>query len=158
MIKIDLKAIENSTKYDNNGAYQQLQEMMKRGDRITVSLYSSKDYHACAMIESKKVSKFRYELKNESLTGIFNYLSTGNVSDFDQNPSESELLEEGEDYQMDILKQFIEAGYHVQFVPTFREYNNMISGSLALQKGTIYFRIQRTPENADYVMEYQQVG
>ena len=48
---------DNSVKvYDNQGAYNTLQEMMKRKEQLIVKFYGSKDNTRCAWIESAHVA------------------------------------------------------------------------------------------------------
>lgn len=44
---------EAQGQYDNIGAYNQLQAMMKAGQKLSVKFYTSKDNKPCAWIESK---------------------------------------------------------------------------------------------------------
>lgn len=74
--------------YDNIGAYNQLQAMMKAGQKLSVKFYTGKDNKPCAWIESKQVTGFRYELKDTSFKGLMNYLLSGEVADFDSSPME----------------------------------------------------------------------
>ena len=66
--------------YDNIGAYNQLQAMMKAGQKLSVKFYTGKDNKPCAWIESKQVTGFRYELKDTSFKGLMNYLISGEVA------------------------------------------------------------------------------
>lgn len=53
--------------YDNQGAYNTLQEMMKRKEQLTVKFYGGKDNIPCAWIESAHVAGFKYQLKNKKI-------------------------------------------------------------------------------------------
>ena len=55
--------------YDNQGAYNTLQEMMKRKEQLIVKFYGSKDNTRCAWIESAHVAGFKYQLKSASYQG-----------------------------------------------------------------------------------------
>ena len=58
---------ENAVRvYDNQGAYNTLQEMMKRNEQLIVKFYGSKDNIPCAWIESARVAGFKYQLKSAS--------------------------------------------------------------------------------------------
>ena len=75
---------DNSVKvYDNQGAYNTLQEMMKRKEQLIVKFYGSKDNTRCAWIESAHVAGFKYQLKSASYQGLLNYLFYSDVTDFD---------------------------------------------------------------------------
>lgn len=143
--------------YDNQGAYNTLQEMMKRKEQLIVKFYGSKDNTRCAWIESAHVAGFKYQLKSASYQGLLNYLFKGDVTDFDTNPKEAETLDENEDFQLGILKAMIDAGKTIQYVPLFREHPESISAILPCFKGKIMFRIKRTDETLDYLREHKQI-
>ena len=138
--------------YDNQGAYNTLQEMMKRKEQLIVKFYGSKDNTRCAWIESAHVAGFKYQLKSASYQGLLNYLFKGDVTD----PKEADTLNENEDFQLGILKAMIDAGKTIQYVPLFREHPESISAILPCFKGKIMFRIKRTDETLDYLREQKQ--
>lgn len=142
--------------YDNQGAYNTLQEMMKRKEQLTVKFYGSKDNIPCAWIESAHVAGFKYQLKSASYQGLLNYLFKGDVTDFDTNPKVADTLNENEDFQLGILKAMIDAGKTIQYVPLFREHPDYISAILPCFKGKIMFRIKRTEETLSYLRENKQ--
>ena len=142
--------------YDNQGAYNTLQEMMKRKEQLTVKFYGSKDSTRCVWIESAHVAGFKYQLKSASYQGLLNYLFKGDVTDFDTNPKEADTLDENEDFQLGILKAMIDAGKTIQYVPLFREHPDYISAILPCFKGKIMFRIKRTEEALSYLRENKQ--
>ena len=145
---------EAQNQYDNIGAYNQLQAMMKAGQKLSVKFYTGKDNKPCAWIESKQVAGFRYELKEVSFSGLINYLITGKTADFDASPMETQPLAEGANYALLVLKLMLEEHWGIQFTPLFRERSNYITAQKALRKGTIYFRIQRTDENIELLRDY----
>lgn len=66
---------DNTVKvYDNQGAYNTLQEMMKRKEQLIVKFYGSKDNTRCAWIESAHVAGFKYQLKSASLSRLVELL------------------------------------------------------------------------------------
>lgn len=142
--------------YDNQGAYNTLQAMMNRKEQLTVKFYGSKENIPCAWIESVHVAGFKYQLKTESFTGLLNYLSNGEVTDFDTNPNEADIWEEDIDFQFAVLKMQIEAGRTIQFVPLFRERPQYISAILPCFKGKVMFRIKRTEDTLNYLRENKQ--
>ena len=145
-------------KYDNQGAYQTLQAMMNRKELLTVKFYSGKDGIACALVESRRVAAFKYQLKSESYQGLMNYLYKGEVSDFDSNPAEADTLEEGADFQLMVLQELINEGKTIQYIPLFRENPEYISAVLPCFKGKVMFRIKRTDEILDYLHENKQIA
>lgn len=96
-------------------------------------------------------------MKNESFHGIINYLRNGIPADFDNNPSESTPLEDDMDFQIEVLKMFVNAGMTLQYVPLFREQPKFLSAVLPLAKGKIQFKVERTEELLDYLRENKQV-
>ena len=143
--------------YDNTGAYNTLLEMMNRKEQLTVKFYSSKDNVPCAWVESKRIAGFKYQLKTSSFHGLLSYLSNGVVEDFDPNPTEFDTIQEGEDFQFKVMQMLIALGKTIQFVPTFRERTETISGILPCLKGKIMFRIKRTEEVLNYLRENNQI-
>ena len=137
-----IKAESAVKAYDNQGAYNTLLEMMTRHEQLTVKFYSSKDNVPCAWIESKHIAGFKYQLKTDSFNGLLNYLFDGVVADFDKNPTESDTIKEGEDFQFKVMQMLIALGKTIQFVPTFRERTNYINGILPCFKGKIIFKIK----------------
>lgn len=144
-------------KYDNIGAYNTLRALMNRGENLTIKFYTSKDNKPCAWIESRNIAGFKYELKDSSLHGITNYLQDGIVTDFDINPSEVNSLEDNTDFQMEVFKMFVNGGKSLQYVPLFREQPRFLSAILPLSKGKIIFRVERTTDLLDYLLEKKQV-
>lgn len=145
-------------KYDNEGAYQTLQAMMNRKELLTVKFYSGKDGIACALVESRRVAAFKYQLKSETFHGLMQYLTKGEVTDFDSNPAEADTLEEGADFQLMVLKELVSEGKTIQYIPLFRENPEYISAVLPCFKGKVMFRIKRTNDMLDYLRENQQIA
>ena len=143
--------------YDNQGAYNTLQEMMKRKEQLIVKFYGSKDNTRCAWIESAHVAGFKYQLKSASYQGLLDYLFKGKEIDFDTNPKEADVLNENEDFQFKILTMMVETGKTIQYVPLFREHPDYISAILPCFKGKIMFRIKRTEETLNYLREQKQI-
>lgn len=145
-------------KYDNEGAYQTLQAMMNRKELLTVKFYSGKDGYPCAWIESKRVAGFKYQLKSESFQGLMQYLTKGEAIDFDSNPSITDTLDEGADFQLMVLQALVSEGKTIQYIPLFRENPEYISAVLPCFKGKVIFRIKRTNEILDYLRENKQIA
>ena len=142
--------------YDNTGAQAEVDKMMKRGDKLSVKFGTTRDQHPYAWIESKNVAGFKYLLNRSRLIFLVRYIDKGEIIEYAGDPMQSDTLKEGEDYQLYILKQFIEGGQKLQYTPLFREYNDKISAQKAMFKGTVFFRIPRTKENLDYLREMKQ--
>ena len=142
--------------YDNNGAHAEVMKMMKRGDKLSVKFGATKTQHPYAWVESKTVAGFKYELDVERTENLIHYMMTGEVNEYAGDPMLSDTVEAGEDYQWEVMKQFIENSQVLQYVPLFREYPDKISAMKEMFKGTIFFRIPRTSENLDYLREHKQ--
>ena len=142
--------------YDNTGAQAEVEKMMKRGDKLSVKFGTTRDQHPYAWIESKNVAGFKYLLNRSRLIFLVRYIDKGEIIEYAGDPMQSDTLKEGEDYQLYMLKQFIEGGQKLQYTPLFREYNDKISAQKAMFKGTVFFRIPRTKENLDYLREKNQ--
>jgi hypothetical protein len=142
--------------YDNIGAQAEVEKMMKRGDKLSVKFGTTKDQHPYAWVESKNVAGFKYLLDETRLINLVHYLDKGEVAEYAGDPMQSDMLEEGQDFQLEMLKRFIEGGQKLQYTPLFREYNDKIIANKAMFKGTVFFRIPRTKENLDYLREKNQ--
>lgn len=151
-----LQPAQAVAQYDNEGAFQQMLSMMKRGERIDLKLFTSKDNHPSVWAESRTVAGFRFDVSSESFDGLLLYLRTGNYESFEKCQSESDELDEGTDFQLMVLKQFVEGGVLLQYVPQFREYADKVTASISYMKGKIIFRVNRTQELMDYLRENNQ--
>lgn len=146
----------STNEYDNQGAYQTLQEMMHRKEVINVKFFADKQDYLCAWIESANVAGFKYRLKNESFKGLIRYLNKGEVSDFDATPMEVKASTKAQQFQLGLFMQFVESGRKIQYVPLFRESNGYVSANIPFFKGKIFFRVERTSELLDYLRENKQ--
>ena len=157
-VKFDFAELQGTTQqqYDNNGAHAEVMKIMNRGDKLSVKFGTTKTQHPYAWVESKTVAGFKYELDAERVINLIHYLMTGEVSEYAGDPMQSDTVEPSEDYQLEMMKLFIENGHTLQYTPLFREYNDKISAMKAMFKGTVFFRIPRTKENLDYLREHQQ--
>ena len=142
--------------YPNNGAHAEVMKMMNRGDKLSVKFGKTKTLHPYAWVESRTVKGFKYELDAERANNLIHYMMTGEVSDYGGDPMQSDTVEADEDYQFEVMKQFIESGQTLQYTPLFREYNDKISAMKSMFKGNVFFRVTRTTENLGYLREHQQ--
>ena len=152
-----LQPAQATVEYDNEGAFNQLLSMMKRGERIDFKLFNSKENHPSVWAESRTVAGFRYDVSSESFSGLMDYLRTGKYEVFEKSQGEPAVLEEDTDFQLMIMKQYIEAGVLLQYVPQFREYSDKVTASISFLKGKIIFRVNRTQELMDYLRENNQI-
>ncbi len=152
-----LQPAQAIVEYDNDGAFKQLLSMMKRGERIDLKLFTSKDNHPSVWAESRTVAGFRFDVSSESFDSLMCYFRTGNYEAFEKSQGEPDELDEGTDFQLMIMKQFIEGGVLLQYVPQFREYADKVTASISFLKGKIIFRVNRTEELMDYLRENNQI-
>ena len=155
--QFSLQPAQATMEYDNEGAFQQMLSMMKRGERIDLKFFTSKDSHPSVWAESRTVAGFRYDLSSESYSGLMEYLMTGKYEVFEKSLSEPSVLDEGADFQLMVMKQFIESGRVLQYVPQFREYADKVTASISYMKGKIIFRVNRTQELMEYLRENNQI-
>ena len=158
MVNIDFSALTTAKEqqYPNNEAHAEVMKMMKRGDKLSVKFGTTRDLHPYAWIESKTVAGFKYELDAERANNLIHYMVTGEVREYAGDPMQSDTVEPSENYQLEMMKLFIENGQTLQYTPLFREYPDKISAMKAMFKGTVFFRVPRTTENLDYLREHKQ--
>ena len=154
----DFSALQGTKlhEYDNRGAHAEVVKMMNRGDKLSVQFGTTKTQHPYARVESKTVAGFKYELDGERANNLINYMLTGEVASYAGDPMQSDIVKAGEDYQFEMMKQFIENGQTLQYIPLFRDYPSRISAMKAMFKGIVTFHIPRTEENLDYLREHKQ--
>lgn len=151
-----LQGTKQQQQYDNIGAHAEVEKMMKRGDRLSVKFGTTKNQHPYAWVESKTVAGFKYELDTERTNNLISYMMTGDVSEYTGDPMKCDTVEAGEDYQFEVMKEFVENNQTLQYVPRFRDYPDKISAFKAMFKGTIFFKIPYTSETLDYLREHKQ--
>ena len=151
--KFPMQPIQSTANYDNEGAFNQLLSMMKRGERIDFKFFTSRDNHPSTWAESRTVAGFRLDLSTETFAGIMDYLISGHYELFEKGQVEPDSLVEGSDFQLGLMKDFIESGRVLQYVPQFREYADKVTASISYMKGKIIFRLNRTQELMDYLRE-----
>jgi len=157
--KIIGTSIPQVEQYDNQGAHNAIKSMMQRKEILSIRLYTDKENYPCIWIESYNVAGFKYYVNPSSFKWIYTYLTTSESEDGGVNPTELNpyTADEDSNFQLSILKQLIEAGKRVQFVPLFREVNNYISATSAFLRGKIFFRVERTDELLDYLREKEAI-
>ena len=151
--------VPQATSYDNEGAHKTIKLMMQRKETLSIKLYTDKDNYPCIWIESYSVAGFKYYVNPKSFNWIYAYLITGESEDAGINPKELNPYKSNEDnnFQLSILKQIIESGKRVQFVPLFREVNNYISATSSFLRGKFFFRVERTEELLNYLREKEAI-
>lgn len=142
--------------YDNRGAFDTLQAIKERREKIDVSFYLGKDMIPCAWIESKHVDGFKLQLSEDLYRGIFDYLFNGENTDKNANPTDVKPLDAETDYPFKVLKELIVKGKTIKYVPRFRERKNYITATLPSLMGKVVFRIKRTEDVEEYLLEHEQ--
>ena len=97
LFKFSMQPVQSAASYDNKGAFYQLLSMMKRGERIDLKLFTSKDNHPSVWAESRTVAGFRYDVSSETFDALLLYLRTGNYEAFEKSQSEPDELDEPDD-------------------------------------------------------------
>ena len=142
--------------YDNEGACEELQKDMLRGDELSIKFIKDKDGYSCAWVETKHVAPFKVRLNPEIFSWIMQYLETGKVEyDFNMKPMEP-IKTEDEQYKVNILKLFVNAGKKIQWTPLFRERNGKLSGCHIARNGKVFFYVNHTEELLDWLREMKQ--
>ena len=142
--------------YDNRGAFDTLQAIKERREKIDVSFYLGKDMIPCAWIESKHVDGFKLQLSEGLYRGIFDYLFNGENTDKNADPTDVKPLDAETDYPFKVLKELIVKGKAIKYVPRFRERKNYITATLPCLMGKVVFRIKRTEDVEEYLLEHEQ--
>ena len=107
-----------------------------------------------------KDSRFLFDIKSRGIKLVTYLFGNRRSGRFGFNPNSVTAYGEGEDkdFQLSIFKQLILAGKALQFVPTFREYGAKITASAFFRKGKIFFRLERTEELYDYLLEKELIA
>ena len=139
--------------YDNTAAHNYFKELMLRHDILTVRFANdSFTKLPCAWIETKDVKAFKYILFEESFLWLVNYLRNGEVEDVDVNPLGNGEYEPSEDdFQLEVLRGFVEAEMKLQFTPLFLDRSEHLTAIVPFQYGKVLFKIKRTSELLDYL-------
>ena len=142
--------------YDNEGDCEELLKDMLRGDELSIKFIKDRDGYSCAWVETKHVAPFKVRLNPEIFSWIMQYLETGKVEyDFDMKPM-APIEVEDDQYKVDMLKLFVNAGKKIQWTPLFRERNGKLSGTHIARNGKVFFYVNHTEELLDWLREMKQ--
>lgn len=142
--------------YDNRGAFDTLQAIKVRREKIDVSFYLGRDMIPCAWIESKHVEGFKLQLSEDMYRGIFDYLFNGENTDKNADPTDVKPLDAETDYPFKVLKELIGKGKVIKYVPRFRERKNYITATMPCLMGKVVLRVKRTEDVEEYLLEHEQ--
>ena len=140
--------------YGNTEAHNLIKKLMLRGETLTIGFFNEDiTNYSCAWIESKTVSAFKYVIfKADNFYWLMNYLVNGEVEDIDAKPFGIQgEVEEEEDFQLCILKNFIESNITVQFSPLHRDGNGFVRALSVFDNGKVIFKLKKTDELLDYL-------
>lgn len=92
--------------YGNTEAHNTIKQLMLRGEKLTIGFFNEDlTNNACAWIESRTISAFKYVIFKENFNWLMNYLANGEIEDINAKPFGIEGQEENEgDFQLDVLK------------------------------------------------------
>ena len=135
--------------YGNTEAHNLIKKLMLRGENLTIGFFNEDiTNYSCAWIESKTVSAFKYVIfKADNFYWLMNYLVNGEVEDIDAKPFGIQgEVEEEEDFQLCILKNFIESNITVQFSPLHRDGSGFVRALSVFDNGKVIFKLKKTDE------------
>ena len=137
--------------YGNTEAHNLIKKLMLRGENLTIGFFNEDiTNYSCAWIESKTVSAFKYVIfKADNFYWLMNYLVNGEVEDIDAKPFR--IQGEVEEFQLCILKNFIESNITVQFSPLHRDGNGFVRALSVFDNGKVIFKLKKTDELLDYL-------
>lgn len=137
----------------NESSYSILQNQMKAGKLLVIErLAQDADGLAYLRIKGAKTD-FDYYVKDSTLDGVFKYLNTGEVSDFDPNPTEVEVMDSN--FKFKIFKGFIENGESPTLIMTRRDYPYFLTFKKFFKNGSITFTFKRTDEIVEIISELE---
>ena len=132
--------------YDNEAAHRQLKLLMMQHKQLDIKVENEEGLISC-----QGVTGLRYLLNEESWQWILGYLQTGDYEDFGVFPSEVAHIVK-DCYQEDKVKELIEGGYNIVPIPFHRETEAYITLRAFFKHGKLIFRIRRTDEFTDYLI------
>lgn len=141
----------------NEAAMRELVLMMKSQQRITAVPYVKKDTgKPMLVVQSPLVSKFSVPLTPQLWPDFCKYLERGEAPAEDYADIETTIPFEGntDELQEAILRQWIEDGTTVQFMPTFRDRGGKLRGMLARHYGKVSFEVTRNEDFDQFLIEH----
>lgn len=154
MAQYDLRNSVDRTTYDNSGAHNQLKSMMARKERLSLNFGIDKEGYYYAMIESRTVTSFKYQLNDISFKSLFNYLQHGECDLGNINPmSRSKVTDKnGDQIRTELMTSLIKHQKgDFQIKPAFLDKPDRLTSTARFPYGTILFSIPRTSEIEDFL-------
>ena len=156
----DIKNLENQnpTPYDNLKAHDLLLKMMALGQKLTVT-FDLDEYGAyVAIIESKQINKFKYQVSDGAIYFIINYIFEEGLGPATPEPLHPLMLEEGDppvSFQLFML--MVNNGFTPQIVPSFIDRQGRVTAVFKGINGTIITKFEKTAEVEDFLNENEIV-
>ena len=101
-----------------------------------------------AIITTSGVKRFSYWLNRDSLEWLLGYLLLGEIEDFGIKPNKVDVRES---LELPVFKRLVEGKTKIQYVPLLRETTGHVKALASCERGTIYFKLKRTPELLAYL-------
>ena len=133
--------------YDNETAHREVKLLMMQHKQLDIKVENEEVW-----ISSQGVTGLRYLLNDDSWKWILGYLQTGDYEDFDVFPSAvSHIVNDG--YKENKVKGLVEQGCNILPVSFHRETEAYISLRAFFKFGKLFFRIRRTDDFINYLIE-----
>ena len=133
--------------YDNETAHREVKLLMMQHKQLDIKVENEEVW-----ISSQGVTGLRYLLNDDSWKWILGYLQTGEYEDFGVFPSAvSHIVIDG--YKESKVKGLVEQGCNILPVSFHRETEAYISLRAFFKFGKLFFRIRRTDDFINYLIE-----
>ena len=133
--------------YDNETAHREVKLLMMQHKQLDIKVENEEVW-----ISSQGVTGLRYLLNDDSWKWILGYLQTGDYEDFGVFPSAvSHIVNDG--YKESKVKGLVEQGCNILPVSFHRETEAYISLRAFFKFGKLFFRIRRTDDFINYLIE-----
>lgn len=133
--------------YDNETAHREVKLLMMQHKQLDIKVENEEVW-----ISSQGVTGLRYLLNDDSWKWILGYLQTGEYEDFGVFPSAvSHIVNDG--YKESKVKGLVDQGCNILPVSFHRETEAYISLRAFFKFGKLFFRIRRTDDFINYLIE-----
>lgn len=154
----------NDRVYDNKSAHNTVKQLMENNSILRLKFFTDREGYLATIVETAKISGFKYRLNEKNLNWLWDYILKGNVEDFGIDPMDVQPDEESKNFQETLLRQLIlgkESGSlygELQVTPMFRETTGKVTATAVFKKGKITFSMERTTELVDFLREHQYMA
>lgn len=137
--------------YNNELAFNEFVKMMRRKEKLTITIVLDKYSYEALEIESKRVDKFVLQTNSDIYDLIFDYLYSGKIRE--QLPSPTENLSCHSDKTNNDFAEFSlgiflandkQVEYHMHIVPEVIDKSDKITVTFRYKNGIIVIKAQRT--------------